>query len=153
MRITEIVARVLVPEEFELLKKEREGIELEVNSRVADILFKMDPFEPLLKKYNIIFSEEWHNVEDKLDPQSQIRLFAWAAAQESSTEFKYITNWIRNTQGNATMRKANADNQWFFGRAMVASITLFVEEIGRLSSRYRDMMQRPDEFDTNLAVE
>lgn len=144
---------ILVPEEFAELEKRKKEIDYEVGDRVANTLLRMDPFEPLLKKYNIIFSEEYTHPEDKLDVPSQINLFMWANGLEGNANFKFLTDWIRNTQGNATVRKAGVDNQWFFGRAMIASITLFVEEIGRLSSRYRDMMAKPGEFDSTLTIE
>lgn len=138
----------------ELLEREK-SIDNEVNDRVATILAKMDPFEPLLRKYNLVFSQEYDHPEDRLDEQSQLRMFMWAHGIEEDPSFRFLTDWIRNTQGNATVRKSSTDQQWFFGRAMVASISLFVDEVSRLSSRYKDILAERDGqgFDPHLPTE
>lgn len=137
-----------------ILAREK-NIDNEINERVATILAKMDPFEPLLKKYNIIFSKEYEKPEDRLSDQSRLQLFMWAWAAEKDPSFLFLTEWLRNKQGNATVRKSSTDQQWFFGRAMVASISLFVEEVSRLSSRYKDILAQQDGqgFDPHLPTE
>lgn len=130
------------------------NFDYEVSSRVAEIILKMDPFEPLMKKYNVIFSEEWEKPEENLDAPSQIRLFMWAYGIETDPSFRHLTDWIRNTQGNATLQKATHNDEWFYGRAAVATISLLVREVGRLASRYRDIKERKDDgFNEHLAVE
>lgn len=137
----------------ELVAKEAELV-LEVNRRVADIVAKMDPFEPFFKKYHVVFSKEWAKPEDKLDTQSQLRLFQWAYGIDADPSFRYLVDWIRNTQGNATLRKAKNDNEWFYGRAAVVVVTLLVDEVTRLASHYRELMaKRGDSFDPHLPVE
>lgn len=154
MTIGQRIARFLAPEDYEAIAKERSAIDLAVNNRVADVLFKMDPFEPLLKKYNVIFSEEWTHPEDKLDYPSQLRLYMWAYGMEKDPNFLHLTEWIQNTQGNNTLRKASHHDEWLYGRAALATITLFVEEVGRLASRYREVIANKDRpFDVSLAVE
>lgn len=137
------------------IQAREKDIDNEVNDRVATILSKMDPFEPLLRKYNIIFSEEYLHPEDRLDDRSQLQMFMWAWGIESDPSYKYLIDWIRNTQGNATVRKSSTDQQWFFGRAMVASISLFATEVSRLSSRYKDILAERDgqSFDKNLPID
>lgn len=125
-----------------------------INQRVAEIVSKMDPLEPMLKRYNIIFSKEYTHPEEPLDGPSQFRLFMWAYGMKEDPSFKYITDWVRNTQGNATVRKAVGEEQWFFGRAMIASIGLIIDEVSRLASRYEDIVAKRDRsFDAYLPVE
>lgn len=149
------LAGFIAPHEAERLAEKERGIELLVNQRVADFLMKMDPFEPLLKKYHVIFSEEYANPEDKLDEPGQLQLFMWAYGVSGNKEFKFLVDWLRNTQGNATLRKAKNDHEWLYGRAAVATISLFTEEVSRLASRYKDILAKRDgkEFDESLAVE
>lgn len=136
-----------------LAYKERE-VDERVNQRVADFLLTMDPFEPLLKKYHVIFSEDYPRPEDKLAPQSQFEFLRWAFYLEQEVHFKYLNDWIRNVQGNATLRQAKNDPEWFFGRAMLACVTLYIREVSRLSSRYKDILAKRDgSFDAFLPVE
>ncbi len=148
------IARILVAEEFEALEKQKQELEYAVNNRVAEVLLKMDPWEPLLKKYNVIFSEEWKHPEDNLDAPSQIRLFMWAYQMEGEASFIHLTNWIRNTQGNNTLRRGSHEREWDYGRASIATITLFVDEVSRLASHYRDILaSKGMTFDEHLPVE
>lgn len=157
-----MLARWLAPEREELfdvkllhLQKREKDLDMEVNQRVADYLSKMDPFEPLLKKYNVVFSQEYTRPEQKLNEQSQIQLFMWANGVESDPSFKHLINWFRDTQGNATLRKAKTDHEWLYGRAALATLTLFAEEVSRLSSRYKDILaeRSGQTFDAGLPVE
>lgn len=161
MSTREKIARWLAPEAFtnvsivtaEFAKKSLE-LDMQVNRRVADIVAKMDPFEPFFKKYHVVFSKEWERPEDRLNPQSQLQLFMWAYQVEGDPSFKYLVDWMRNTQGNATLRKAKNENEWFYGRAAVAVVTLLVDEVTRLASHYRELMaKRGQSFDEHLPVE
>lgn len=161
MRLVEHIAQWLAPERearlntraAEIQKRERD-LEMTINNRVADITLKMDPFEPLMKKYNVVFSEEWQHPEDNLDSQSQIRLFQWAYGIVSDPSFLHVINFFRNTQGNATLRKAKNNDEWFYGRASIATLTLLFDEIKRLASHYEDLVSKKDTgFDPNSAVE
>lgn len=148
------IARLLAPEEFVELEQKKANLDMQVNQRVADVLFRMDPFEPLLNKYNVVFPDKWEvKPEDDLDTMGAVRMFMWAYGTRSDPNFLHLVDWLRNQQGNNTLRKAKNDNEWFFGRAAVATITLFVDEIGRLSSKYEEMMASRDKsFDANLPV-
>lgn len=157
----ESMAQWLAPERERRLNTERayfqkrvRDFDMEVNSRVADIILKMDPLEPFLKKYHVVFSEAWDNLEDKLDSASQTALCMWAHGVHGDPYFKYLTEWIINTQGNSTLRKAKTEMEWFYGRASIATIALLTREIGRLSERYKETLDtRFGGFDKNLAVE
>jgi hypothetical protein len=153
MTLKAALARWLAPEEFAELERQKQDLERATNQRVADVLLQMDPFEPFLKKYNVIFSEEWRKPEERLDEQSRIRLFMWAAGIVHDPSFKHMTAWIINTQGNNTLRKGTNDYEWFFGRAAIITMDLFVSEVGRLASRYNEMLKKRDDFDPHLAAE
>lgn len=135
------------------VQKSADSISEQVNQRVAEIVSKMDPFEPFFRKYNVIFSREYSRVEDKLNEQSRIQLFQWAYGLHRDPSFIHLADWIRNTQGNATLRKAKNDNEWFYGRAAVTVMTSFVDEVGRLSSRYEELIAKDRPFDPSLPVE
>lgn len=162
MTLRERIAQWLAPErsrwldgfQKELFEKEKD-IEMRVNIRVADIIMKMDPWEPLLKKYNVVFSQEYEKPEDNLNPQSQIAFFMWAHGIAEDPHFKHLMEWYVNKQGNNTLRKGTNDNEWFFGRAVVATISLLVREVGRLSARYSEVLEnrKPKGFNDKLAVE
>lgn len=150
MTFREHIARFLAPEYFQ----EQRNFTDQVNQRVADALFKMDEFEPFLRKYHVIFSADWQRAEDRLDEASKMQLFMWAYGMERDPNFKYLTDWIINTQGNATITKAQTDSEWFYGRAAIATMRLFVREVGRLSSHYQEIMEsRGQTFDEHLTVE
>lgn len=147
------IAKLIAPEVFNELAEKKENLDERVNQRVADVLLKMDPFEPLMRKYNVVFSEEWQHPEDKLDHMGKLSLVMWAHGLKKDPNFKHLVDWIRNTQGNNTIRVAKNDHEWLYGRAAIATITLLVDEIGRLSSRYEDMIeQRDSNFDAHLPV-
>lgn len=148
------IAVLIAPEEFDALEKGRTDLELEINRRVAEVLLKMDPFEPFLKKYNVIFSEEWERPEDRLNDQSRTMLFQWAYGLEGDPSWKHLTDWVRNTQGNATLRKGRHSDEWFYGRAAVIVVGLFVDEVRRLSSHYKEILaQKGHTFDPHLVVD
>lgn len=152
--IRERVARFLSPDVFEELEEREKNIDIVVNNRVADVLSKMDPFEPLFKKYHIVFSKEYSHPEENLDQQSQIRLFMWAYGIVNDPSFLHVINFFRNTQGNATLRKAKTDAEWFYGRASLATLTLFLEEIQRLASHYENLLaQKDSSFDSQVVVD
>lgn len=128
----------------------KQQIEDIINGRVAEIITQMDPFEPLMRKYHGIFSEQYTRPEDKLDEPSRIRLFMWAYGVEKEASFKHLVDWIANTQGNATIRKASNDHEWFYGRASLAVTLLLTEEVSRLASHYRAILAKRDkEFDAS----
>ena len=67
----------LMRHEREKLAERERTIDMEVNQRVAHVLASMDPFEPLLKEFHGIFSEEHERVEDPLDEKGQLQMRVW----------------------------------------------------------------------------
>lgn len=135
-------------------EKVANSIETQVNQRVAEALMKMDPFEPFLKKFHGIFSEEFVQPEDNLSPQNRIRLFSWAYGAKDDPSFKHLTNFIQNVQANNTLRKATNEYEWFYGRSAIVTIELFVAQVGRLGRLYEEVVMRKTEtFDLDLTVE
>lgn len=153
-RIRRMIALWICREYIHALDTRERFIEAEVSGRVAEFISKMDPWEPLMRKYNVVFSEDYQHAEDKLNEQGRLGLFMWAHTQENDIHFKHVIDFLRNTQGNATLRKASHPDEWLYGRAAIATLTLLVREIGRLSSHYKDIMARRDiDYDRHLPVE
>jgi len=126
----------------------------EVNLRVAEIINKTDPLEPVLKMYHGVFSEEYERPEDKLDKRSQLNMKMWAHQMYRDPSFEYVTSWICNTFGNETIKRAPITVERVqYGRAQISSILLFRREIKRLSNLYEDMLKKPEEFDENITME
>ncbi len=146
-------ARLLDPDYF------REA-DLRVNQRVAAAMNEMDPFEPLMKEFHGIFSQDWTHPEDKLNEQGQLTMKMWAYGQSSDPHFKHLTEWIMNTQGNAMLKAPARTNDergeiLMWGKAQISSMVLFVKEIGRLSSLYQEILDKGKDpnFESDLTVE
>lgn len=128
----------------------------EVNQRVADALTQMDPFEPLMKKFHGIFTEDYEHPEEKLDPQSVLRLSMWAYQQKTDPQFNFLMDWIENTQANATLKRRNPTPETIlYGRAAVAAPILLRKEVGRLGLLYEDMLakQKGEDFNSDVIAE
>jgi hypothetical protein len=140
--------------EREKLAERERTISDEVNRRVAQTLAQMDPFEPLLKEFHGIFSEEHERVEDPLDEKGQLQMKIWGWQNSSSPEFKRMTEWVMNTQGNESLKRAAVTpERILYGRAQISGMILFVREVERLSEAYKDMLKKPGEFDESATVE
>jgi hypothetical protein len=136
------------------LAEREQHIDNEVNQRVAQVLAQQDPFEPLLKDFHGIFSEEHERVEDPLDERGQISMRLWAYQNSDSPAFKRMTEWIMNTTGNETLKRAAVTpERILYGRAQISGMILFVREVKRLSEAYKDMLQKPGEFDASTPLE
>jgi len=148
------IAKWLAIDYVQNLEERECTIEQTVNQRVATIVSQMDPFEPFLKKYHGIFSEEFARPEDNLNDQGKILLYGWAYTQVKDPSFRHLTEWIQNMQGNLTLRKAKNDHEWFYGRCAVIVVELLVKEVRRLAVNYEGLMVRKDKpFDDSLSVE
>lgn len=169
-KIRKLVARFLLPEyqaeldvliqnaidERRKIEEERKSIEQKISQRVAEMLAKMDPFEPLMKEYNVIFSKEYEQVEDGLNEQGKIGMYMWAWQQRNDIHFHHMIDWIMNKSGNSLLKKANpTELQTFYKRAEIANMILYRKEVGRLASNYEDMLNKskPEEFDEGVGVE
>jgi len=126
----------------------------ESNLRVAKMMAAMDPMEPVLKLFHGVFSEEYERPEDKLDARSQTSLKMWANHMYKDPSFKYITDWLCNSFGNETLKRAPISaERTQYGRAQISSVILFKKEIQRLSNLYEDMIKPEEAFDKNLTVD
>lgn len=136
------IARFLAPRYFE-------EFDLRVNQRVAKIISEMDTFEPLMKEFHGVFGKEWEHPEEKLDDRSKTTMLMWAYGQSHDPHFKHITDWVMNTQGNETLKRAPVTaERVLYGRAQISTMILFVKEVGRLSLLYEEMMEKnkPENF-------
>lgn len=144
-------------EEVELSPKTQTEIDMEVNRRVAVALSKIDPFETLMKEFHGIFSEEHERVEDVLDTKGALMLKTWAYQTRDNPSFKWITEWVMNTQANETLKRAVVTpDRILYGRAQVSCMLVFVKEIKRLASLYEDQLaagRKDEDFDESASVE
>lgn len=148
------IAKWLSPEYAKELEQKEKTIQQEIDQRVAEAIMQTDPFEPFLKKFHGIFSEQFVKPEDNLSPQSKIQLFSWAYSSRSDPSFIHLTNWIENVQGNNTLRKAKTDHEWFFGRCAIVTVELLTAEVSRLARQYEEVvMGKVEAFDSDLTVE
>lgn len=131
-------------------------VEERIGQRVAEIMSKMDPFQPAMKLFHGIFSEEFEHPEENLDAAGQLRLTMWAYQQSTDPAFKHMTHWVMNSAGNETIKRAPVTvERGLYGRAQIASMVLFVKEIQRLANVYADMLdkQKLETFDEHVTVE
>lgn len=148
------IAAYIAPEYEKELAERKQNIDYEVGQRVSETLMKMDPFEPFLKKFHGIFSEEFVQPEDGLGQIGKIKLFSWAYAARGDPSFIHLTNWLQNVQANNTLRKAKNDYEWFYGRCAIVIIELFVAQVGRLGRQYEEVvLKKAADFDPNLTAE
>ena len=150
------IADWIAPERARELQNARRDVQMEVNRRVADVINKLDPFEPAFRKYHVIFSEEFERPEEKLSEQSQFEFFQWAHYMTRDPNWRYLMDWVRNTQGNATVRAARTSEEWFVGRAMLFLVASMIKEVNRLSTRFEDIIAKRDQdgkFNRFLPVE
>lgn len=149
----QIVQYIAAQEKYE---KAAAHLDEKVSQRVAVIVSKMDPFEPLMKQFHGIFSEEFERPEENLDAAGQLRMAMWGYQQSTDPAFRHLTDWIMNSQGNETLKRAPVTvERTLYGRAQISGMILFVKEVKRLSAIYEDMLakQKIEVFDETLAVE
>lgn len=157
------IAELVAPDVFREYKdrladeaKKTKEAELSANRRYAEYVAKMDPFEMILKKYNGIFSEEFEHPEERLDAPGRFRMMMWGYQQKTDPAFKHMIEWIMNSAGNETMKRAPISNERTqYGRAQIANMVLLRDEVGRLASLYEEELEKhkPQDFDTGVAVE
>lgn len=135
---------------------ERKEIEKKSQQRVAEIISKMDLFEPLMKKFNGTFSVEYEHVEDALNEQGKIGMYMWAWQQKGDPHFQRMVSWIMDKSGNSLMKLGNpTELQVFYKRAEIANMILYRKEVGRLASNYEELLakNKGEDFDPNVGVE
>lgn len=131
-------------------------IQTSTNARVASVLAKLDPFEPLMKEFKGIFVKEYEHPEDKLDARGQLMMRQWGYQLAEDPSFRYMMEWVMNTQGNETLKRAYpTPERIMYGRAQISSMILFKKEVERLAEAYRDELEKNkvQEFNSEVAVE
>lgn len=139
--------------EEKLRQKEKE-MNNEVNRRFAEMVSKMDPMEPLLKKYSVVFSEQYERVEDPLDERNRMTMAMWAYGQKRDPYQKRMIDWIINTAGNSMLKLPARTNEdrgeiLLWGKAQISNMILYERELRRLSSIYEEKLAQMSgkEFD------
>ena len=137
------------------LQKKNKDVENKVNQRVAEVLLKMDPLEPLFKKYNVLFSAEYEHPEESLDERSKLSMYMWGFQQHKDPHFHRFANWIIDCYGNQLLKKSNpSPENLLYNRAQMGGMILAKAEIQRLSNIYEKIItNREEEIDDTLTVE
>lgn len=140
--------------DLELQEKEQK-IEEKINSRVAQILMQMDPFEPILRQFHGVFSDEYEQVEERFDEQSKVRMYMWAYGQRDDPQANFLSDFIMNTAGNEVLkRKEPTPERILYFRSQIANEILRKSEISRLALHYEEIIKRKDEeFDSSVGIE
>lgn len=126
----------------------------EVNLRVAEIINKTDPLEPVMKLFHGIFSEEYERPEDSLDKRSQLNMEMFANRTIKDPSFTYLTDWVMNVAGNECLKRAPISaERTQYARAQIANMLLFKRELQRLSNLYEEMLKPEQEFDKNVTID
>lgn len=149
MRETLLIAR-----EVNVIRKQKE-VEFKVNQRVAEVMIKMDPLEPLFRKYNVLFSKEYEHPEESLDERSKLSMYMWGFQQNKDPHFHRFANWIIDCYGNQLLKKSNpSPENLLYNRAQMSGMILAKAEIQRLSNIYEKIVtNREDEIDETVTVE
>ena len=142
------IAKFIAPKLFS-------DFERKVNQRVAEITLHQDPFEILSKEFNGIFSKEYEHPEDRLDERGQLMMKIWAGEQRDSASFKYMCQYIMDSAGNETLKRAPITVERVqYGRAQIASVLLLRNEVNRLANLYDEFLNKDKEkFDPNETSE
>lgn len=150
------IANIIAPEYIRKLEERAQDAELKVNKRVAEVILNIDPFDILRKEFHGIFSEEFEHPEEKLDERSKLGMMMWAYQQKHDPHFKHMVDWIMNSAGNETLKRAPiTTDRVQYGRAQISTMVLYRKEIGRLSSLYEEILEKnkPQGFDSTVTVE
>ncbi len=146
------LARFIAPRHYE-------DIDNRVNQRVALTMSRMDPFEPLMKEFHGVFSEEYEHPEEKLDARGQLLMKMLGYQLRDDPSFKYLIDWIMNTQGNAAFKAPTRTNEergevLMYGKAQISTSILLKRELKRLASLYEEMKgDKPDAPDLGTVAE
>lgn len=159
MSFREKIARIICPKAFIDLERayiDIQNMKNDLNLRFATMVTKIDPFELIMREYHGVFSEELTKPEEKLDTRSHMEFIMWAYQQKHDPHFKFLTDWVKNTQGNETLKRAPVTpERILYGRAQISSMVTFTTEVGRLGSLYEQLLEenKQKEFDKTLLTE
>lgn len=152
--MVEHIIRKLFPAPFRQVEEKEQQLDALIGQRIAQTLARMDPFELIFKEFHGIFSDEFERPEEKLDTRSRLSLTMWAYQQSTDPSFKYLMDWVMNTQGNETLKRAAVTpERILYGRAQISGALLLVKEVKRLGAQYEDMLKKDQPFDEVIAVE
>lgn len=149
------ISKEIKAENFDLRKIADEA-QMKADQKYAHLVLSMDPFEPVMKQFHGIFSDEYEHVEENLDVKSRFMLISLGYQLRDDPSFKHLAQWVMNTQGNQTLKRSPVTTETLiYGRAQISSMLSFVKEIGRLASLYEEEIDKDkkNEFDSNLSVE
>lgn len=157
------LARAIAPKYFKMLEeaadqanKRAHEAEFSANQRYAKMVADMDPLEPLFAKLSIVYSQEFTRPEEKLNEAGQIGFMMWAWQQRDDTYFNFLLDWITNSHGNETVKRAPiTPERVMYGRAQISSMVLLKKEVGRLASLYEEKLEkmRGDDFDSSSSAD
>lgn len=147
----------MAPDVFALVAKREHDVEEAVNNRVADFIAKMDPFLPLMRKFDIVFTDDYARPEDGLNPQGKLMLEMWGYSTRDDASFKHLMQFIINLQGNAAVKKGNPTPETIlFSRAMLAAPVFMMEQVNRLAMLYEERLAEnrdAGDFDPHAGIE
>lgn len=145
-KLTTRIARLIAPQFISDLENKAKERDIEVNQRVAMLINDMDPYEPYMRRFKGVFSDEFDNPEDKLREADKMGMWMWGWKTDTDPHFKYLTDWIINTQANATIkRKAISGEEVLYCRAKITAAIQIRDEVRRLANLYRDYIERSRE--------
>lgn len=153
----EKIAAFIAPERSHRLYKLQEdllilgrNIDQETNRRVAEIIAKLDPFEPLMREFHGLFSQEFQHPEQNLDQPGQLGMYMMGHRIVHDPHFKYLTDWIMNAHANEMFRRPNLtrDNALdavLYVKAQLSAMILLKKELGRLGSNYEEILNKKED--------
>lgn len=144
---------MLLKQRVDLLEK---SFEESVGRRVAEIMNRMDPFEPVLRRFGGVFSREKPRPEDGLDARSSLLLKTWAYQQRDDPSFRFMYEWVMDGQGRDAVQKGNPTPETIlWSRSLLTVMPLWKREVDRLGGLYEDILNssRGQEFDDSVSVE
>lgn len=152
--MVEPILRRIFPTIFKRVDDKEREIDSIVNRRVAEFIMAMDPFEPLMRHFKVVFGVDYEKPEERLNQQGQLQMKMWGYQQRDDPSFKFFVQWILDTQGNAAIRKGNPTPETIlFSRAMIAAPLLMRREVIRLGSLYEEILKEKGvAFDPHVAV-
>ena len=126
-----------------------------VQQKVAEILSRMDLFEPLMLKYHGVFSEIFEYPEEKMSEPDKLQMYMMGWRLKEDKYFKFLIDFVMNTAGNELLRHDITMDKVFFHRSEIANMLEFRKQLGRLASNYETYLNKNkgQDFDSSAAVE
>ena len=106
-----------------------------------------DMIREQLKGVTLDFYDHNNTIENNLTENEKKQLYADAEMIKTNKSFQKIIKHLIDVQGNYTVKEARTMGDVAFGRATINGISLFEEEIERLSNIYREINKPEEEFD------